>query len=102
MPIKVGLKSLPSNVFSHINLNIPVWVEWIDAGDKDNKVRFRERIFLRVVKEANLSNENIKKNIEGESEDIMGTCLQQMVDDLFQTGFIDECIDRLETHPETL
>lgn len=57
---------------------------------------------MRIIKDAKLSNENIKKNIDPTPVDLFGIVLNQMVDDFFDSGFVDECIDRLETHPETL
>lgn len=71
-------------------------------NDAENNVRFREKIFLRLVKDSNLSNENIKKNIDSSHVDVFALLLNQIVDDFFEEGFVDTCIDRLETHPETL
>jgi len=65
-------------------------------------VRFREKIFLRLVKDASLKNENIKKDIDSNCVDVFSNLLQQIVDDYFDQGFISECLGRLETHPETL
>jgi len=72
---------MPSNVFSNLNINIPIWIEWVDMNDSENKVRFREKIFLRLVKEAMLSNENIKKDIDTEPQDVFSILLHQIVSD---------------------
>jgi len=50
-------------------------------NDSENKVRFREKIFLRLVKEAMLSNENIKKDIDTEPQDVFSILLHQIVSD---------------------
>lgn len=102
IPIKLCLESLPSNVYSQLNVDVPIWIEWIEATDTENKVRFREKIFIRIVKEVKLTTENIKKDISTTNPDVFDTLLSNIVDDLFDNGFVSSCLDRLETHPEKL
>lgn len=71
-------------------------------NDSSNTVKFRERIYLRVNKESDLQIKHVKKQITSKSTDLLSTTLLQLVDDLFAEGFVDECLERLEKHPETL
>jgi hypothetical protein len=77
-------------------------VEWIDVNDSSNAVKFRERIFFRIYKESELHIENVKKQIYTQSPDVLSTTLLHLIDDLFSEGFVDKCLERLETHPEQL
>jgi len=101
-PLRISLFSLPANVFSYLNLNVPIYIEWIDLNDSTNTVKFREKIFLRINKETELQIKHVKKQIQPKSTDLLSTTLLQLVDDLFADGFVDECLERLEKHPETL
>jgi len=100
--INVKLKSLSSNVFSHLNVNIPCIIEWVDSKDESNVVKFRETIYLRIVKLAKLNTDNVKKNINPTEIDVYSNLLNNMITDLFDEGFIDECLNRLENHPDPL
>lgn len=57
---------------------------------------------MRINKESDLQTKHVKKQITSKSTDLLSTTLLQLVDDLFAEGFVDECLERLEKHPETL
>lgn len=57
---------------------------------------------MRINKESDLQIKHVKKQITSKSTDLLSTTLLQLVDDLFAEGFVDDCLERLELHPETL